>query len=272
MKNCMIILRDKKQGPAQSLKKVFENHGYQVYWDKEIDEVWPQPEYILFSGNEQELNRLIKSTENIPIFLLSSISPGLFSRLLHQPVYPLVFLNQQGKLDGMVIGLDRDKNLKPFRCLLRDLAVPFMVMNRIEAFILHYLYEHWDEVKERLFEVLNQFCLSFRCDGVTILRGLGLDGGIGQMKDLPTFTEEPWNHVLKEIMEEIGGEHDLLLLLKKDKQSSQMKVKTWKKYKHLFRQPHIIDCINLFEPEELMAVGYPYVSLFRYRFLLNREY
>lgn len=286
MKNCWFIGKAGCEGPLTPLKKVLLNNGYQVNFVQKIGLSMPKPEFILFYGEEEELALWNKEFGTIPILTFSSISPASIPLFLHKPIYPFVFIENHGRIEGMVLGLSQQKELGSFRKALRDFSIPFLLLDKVEAFLLHYFYDHWEECKGDFLEQLNQYCLSYRCDGVNILRGLGLDSRIGQRTCLPRFQEKKWHLFLFQLIKELGGERiycwdegtdftgseiDLLIILNKNEQVQQLKVKKWKKYRHLFRQPHIIDCVNLYEPEELKAVGYKYLSLFRYKSLANGE-
>jgi hypothetical protein len=277
------------EGPLQLLHRILVNQGYQVHFLKEMKTSFPEPEFILFSGDKEELSLWNKKVGNIPIFLLNSISPSYLHLFLDKPIYPLVFIFYNGKMEGMILGLDYVKRVRNFRKVIRDFVIPFMVLGKVEAFLMHFFYDHWEEGKGFRMEELNQYSFAFRCDGVHILRGLGLDSRIGQVQvsALPKFSEKKWRTpILFHLIKEMGGENivcwkngpdfsrkdmDLLLIINKDEDIKQMKAETWKKYRHIFRQPHIIDCVNLYEPEELNAVGYKYLSLFRYKYLINGE-
>ncbi len=287
MKNCWVIGKFQCEGPLYLLKNVLLKNGYQVFFLKEKDSSLPKPEFILFSGNEEELSLWNKEDGETPILLLTPIIPSSIHFFLHKSIYPFVLIDNNGQMEGMVLGLDQQKRLGNFRKAIRDFSIPFLLLEKTEAFILHYLYHHREAINGQLLEELNQYCLAFHCDGVNILRGLGLDSRIGQVAALPQLLDKKWGSpLLYQLIKEMGGERivywnngadfstsgmDLVIILNKDERLKQMKVKRWKKYRHLFRQPHIIDCVNLYEPEELAAVGYKYLSLFRYKYLLNGE-
>lgn len=286
VKNCWVIGKYQCEGPISLLKNVLVNNGYQILFLKEKDSSLPQPEFILFDGNEEELALWNKEFENIPILLLTSISPSSFPLLLHKSIYPFVFIDNNGQMEGMVLGLDQQKRLGNFRKAIRDLSIPLLVLEKMEAYLFHYLYERLEAIQGYFLEQLNQYCFTFRCDGVNILRGLGMDSRIGQVPALPQLTEKKWNSSLFQLIQMMGGDRiacwkdemefsmsdiDLLIILNEHEYLTQMKVEKWGKYRQFFRRPHIIDCVNLYEPEELKAVGYKYLSLFRYKYLSNGE-
>lgn len=294
------------------------------------------PDFIIFNGEEFQLDFILRSLIHRynkrslpPLLLISPISPeGLFTierknllKEMGMEVNVLVFLNKTIEKEpaGMVLGVSQQKGMRPLRNYIRDLHIPLLVTGVKEALILNHLYNDWNAEGEDSLEILNKYCHSLSCDGVTILRGLGLDSQIGQWNhsyfplienwlyaslllwihknggkgakvtiwgnpqtsllqilswkcSLEIYNPKQEKEVLSFRWESVNGA-DLLINLSDNPQSTQLRVAEWAENQYRFRRPQVIDGMGLYEPEELKAVGYDYLSVFRYRynFLRNRE-
>lgn len=341
MKTVWVIGHEKRGEPLFSLLK---HYDYHIYFLGSTEESFfvstlsncEDPDFIIFNGEDSQLDFILGSLATWfqrellpPLLLLSPISPERLLSIEGKDVFlergievsVLVFLNKkvEEKPGGMVLGISHAKGMRVLRRYIRDLHIPLLVTGLNEALILQYLYDQWREEWGEFLGELNKYCHSYCCDGLTVLRGLGLDSQIGQWNPLSFPSIDNWIHSFlfrwingngqkggrvtiwgnphesliqffsekfkvkiydpKQDKEEAGlrwetvNGADLLIILSEDSQSSQIRVAEWAENRHRFRRPQVMDGMNLYEPEELKAVGYDYLSMFRYRynFLRNRE-
>lgn len=327
MRNCWVIGRTKKGIPYNFLVKTLKQYDYNVYFLDVAQEsfstgTWrwfPKPHYIFYDGTEKDfplvVSELIRyfGTSDFPQFIvISPISPYFLLKIKEIHIYSLVFLYEGEQVKGVILGIAHQANRhRGLRNIFRSQSFSFMVMNLIEAFVLHELYYHWKAYGTDFIEQLNKYCKEYLCDGIAILRGLGLDPAIGQRGSLPSLIQKEEIPFLLHCIRTLGCKNitlwgepgdiregsfihelkcsfsvqscveapfwdsvkgsDLLILLSKVQNVKGIKINDWERNRHLFHLPHIMDCQGLYEPAELEEIGYRYFSLFRYKSFINGE-